>query len=86
MPSRFLSGSAAAAGIALVVTIANVGGFVGPALIGYLKNRSGTHTIAFAVLGGFAIVAALVAFQMRHSLVTYSGVRHAEFPTPNIAG
>ncbi|MDQ6860848.1 MAG: MFS transporter, partial [Verrucomicrobiota bacterium] len=35
MPSRFLSGAAAAAGTAMVVTIANVGGFVGPTLIGY---------------------------------------------------
>ena len=86
MPSRFLSGSAAAVGIALVVTIANVGGFVGPALIGYLKNRSGTHTMAFALLGGFAIVAALVAFQLRHTLVAYSRVRDAEFPTPKMAG
>jgi ACS family tartrate transporter-like MFS transporter len=64
IPSRFLSGSAAAAGTALVVTIANVGGFVGPALIGYLKGRTGSHTIAFSLLGGVAIVAALLAFQM----------------------
>jgi len=78
MPSRFLSGPGAAAGTALVVTIANVGGFVGPALIGYLKNRSGTHTIAFALLGGFAIVAALVAFQLRYRLVTNSHIRGAE--------
>lgn len=78
MPSRFLSGPAAAAGTALVVAIANVGGFVGPALIGYLKNRTGTHTVAFALLGGLAVVAALVAFQLRHSLATYSHVRSAE--------
>jgi ACS family tartrate transporter-like MFS transporter len=34
MPSRFLTGPPAAAGIALVVTIANVGGFLGPTVNG----------------------------------------------------
>jgi ACS family tartrate transporter-like MFS transporter len=61
MPSRFLTGAPAAAGIALVVTIANVGGFVGPAIIGAMKDRFGTHGPAFMLLGGCAIVAALLA-------------------------
>lgn len=61
MPSQFLSGRGAAAGTALVVTIANVGGFAGPALIGYFKERTGTYTTSFLVLGGFALVAALLA-------------------------
>jgi MFS transporter, ACS family, tartrate transporter len=43
MPTRFLTGASAAAGIALVVTIANVGGFIGPTIIGAMKNRFGTH-------------------------------------------
>ena len=63
MPSRFLSGRAAAAGTAMMVTIANVGGFAGPALIGYLKTRTGTHTAAFALLGAFAVVAAALAWE-----------------------
>src|SRR5438034_4215049 len=37
IPTRFLTGPAAAAGIALVVTIANTGAFLGPTLIGALK-------------------------------------------------
>jgi ACS family tartrate transporter-like MFS transporter len=67
IPSRFLTGPAAAAGTALVVTIANVGGFLGPSLIGYLKQRSGTHTLAFVVLGTVGLVAALLSYQLRHS-------------------
>jgi ACS family tartrate transporter-like MFS transporter len=67
IPSRFLSGGPAAAGTALVVTIANVGGFVGPALIGYLKQQSGTHTIAFLLLGAFGILGALLAYALRGS-------------------
>lgn len=65
MPSRFLSGRAAAAGIALVPTISNVGGFLGPFLIGIMKARTGTHASAFLLLGGFGIAAALLALQLR---------------------
>ena len=61
MPTQFLTGPAAAAGIALVTMIANIGGFAGPALIGVLKTRTGTHTDAFLLLGGLAVIAALLA-------------------------
>jgi ACS family tartrate transporter-like MFS transporter len=61
MPTQFFIGPAAAAGIALVTMIANVGSFAGPTLIGILKTRTGTHTAAFLLLGGFAVIAALLA-------------------------
>src|SRR6266516_3982387 len=64
MPARFLTGASAAAGIALVVTIANVGGFVGPTIIGAMKDRFGMYGPAFMVLGGCAIVAALLAIAL----------------------
>jgi len=50
MPSRFLTGAPAAAGVALVVTIANVGGFFGPTIIGAMQDRFGTHGPAFMLL------------------------------------
>jgi ACS family tartrate transporter-like MFS transporter len=65
MPTQFLTGPAAAAGIALVTMIANIGGFAGPALIGVLKTRTGTHTVAFLLLGGLAIIASLLALKIR---------------------
>jgi ACS family tartrate transporter-like MFS transporter len=64
MPTQFLTGPAAAAGIALVTMIANVGGFAGPTLIGALKSRTGTHTEAFLLLGGLAVIAALLALRI----------------------
>jgi ACS family tartrate transporter-like MFS transporter len=64
MPTQFLTGPAAAAGIALVTMIANVGGFAGPALIGILKSRTGTHADAFLLLGGLAVIAALLALRI----------------------
>jgi ACS family tartrate transporter-like MFS transporter len=65
MPTRFLTGAAAAAGVALVPTIANVGGFVGPVLIGAMKDRFGAHGPAFMVLGVCAVVAAVLALRLR---------------------
>jgi hypothetical protein len=38
MPTLFLSGSAAAAGIATINSIGNLGGFVGPSMIGWIKQ------------------------------------------------
>ena len=64
MPTQFLTGPAAAAGIALVTMIANIGGFAGPALIGLLKTRTGTHADAFLLLGGLAVIAALLALRI----------------------
>ena len=65
MPTQFFTGPAAAAGIALVTMIANVGSFAGPTLIGILKAYTGTHTGAFLLLGGLAVVAALLALRIR---------------------
>jgi ACS family tartrate transporter-like MFS transporter len=65
MPTRFLTGAPAAAGLALVVTITNVGGFVGPTLIGAIKDRIGTHSSAFMLLAACAFVAAFLALRLR---------------------
>ena len=67
MPTHFLTGQAAAGGVALIATVASVGGFLGPALIGYLKNRTETHTTAFILLGAAALVARLLCLWSRSS-------------------
>jgi MFS transporter, ACS family, tartrate transporter len=69
IPTRFLTGAAAAPGVALVTTIANVGGFLGPTLIGAMKDRLGTHGPAFMLLGVCAIIAALLALRLRRAAV-----------------
>ena len=43
MPAALLSGAAAAAGIALINSIGNIGGFVGPYLVGAGQGRDGLH-------------------------------------------
>jgi MFS family permease len=55
IPGRFLAGSAAAAGIALINSVANLAGFGAPALMGYLREHSGS------VATGLWLVAAVEA-------------------------
>jgi ACS family tartrate transporter-like MFS transporter len=63
-PTQFFTGPAAAAGIALVTMIASAGGFAGPWLIGLLKGHTGTHRDSFLLLGGFALIAAIIAMRL----------------------
>ena len=51
LPASFLRGGAAASGIALINTFGTgAGGFVGPSLIGYLKQETGGYASSMAVL------------------------------------
>jgi ACS family tartrate transporter-like MFS transporter len=54
LPSRFLAGSALAAGIALINTMGSLGGFVGPNVVGWIKESTGGFT------GGLLFLAALL--------------------------
>ena len=65
MPAALLSGTAAAAGIALINSIGNLGGFVGPYLVGLLEDATGSTdggliALAVILLGG-AVLARRVA-------------------------
>jgi hypothetical protein len=51
----------------LVVTIANVGGFLGPTMIGAIEDRAGTPGPAFMLLGTCAMIGALLALQLRRA-------------------
>jgi ACS family tartrate transporter-like MFS transporter len=65
LPSMFLGGIGAAAGIALINSIGNLGGFFGPNLVGRAKTATGGYSVAFLVIAGLAFVAALIALRLR---------------------
>ena len=48
IPTRFLTGMAAAGGLAFINSIGTLGGFVGPVTIGALKTRA--HPFSFGLL------------------------------------
>jgi ACS family tartrate transporter-like MFS transporter len=64
-PSAFLADDAAAAGIALIASLANVGGIIGPALIGWMKDLSGGYRGSSLALGLMAFAAALLTLYVR---------------------
>ena len=61
LPGEFLSGFAAASGIALVSSVANLGGFVGPYAIGLIGQRTGNLYSGVAFVGVSLFVSATLA-------------------------
>ena len=58
LPSEFLTGYSAAAGIALINSVGNLGGLVGPYVIGATAMRTGNLYLGLALAGVFLFVSA----------------------------
>ncbi len=67
MGTAFLSGTAAAGGIALINSVGNLGGFVGPYLVGVIQDRTGSSRAALLLLGGFLLAMGLLALTIRQA-------------------
>jgi MFS transporter, ACS family, tartrate transporter len=57
LPTIFLSETAAAAGIGVINCFGNLGGFLGPYMVGALSNTSGSYRSGMLFLGGCAVMA-----------------------------
>ena len=60
LPSTFLTGTAAAAGMALINSVGNVGGFMGRFLVGWIKDSTGSFNNGLYALACFMVLAAVV--------------------------
>jgi MFS family permease len=67
LPTAFLSGAGAAAGIAAVNSIGNLGGYFGPQAFGYLKTSTGGDTASLIFLACSAIVGAVLVLALGHN-------------------
>jgi MFS family permease len=65
LPTAFLSGPAAAAGIALIAAIGNLGGFAGPAFTGIAQDQTGSYRMPLVVLAGLLVAGGLLALLWR---------------------
>jgi MFS transporter, ACS family, tartrate transporter len=65
LPTVFLSGPAAAASIALINSIGNLGGFLGPYVIGYLSDLTGGFTAGLLYLVGAGFLGGLLVLSLR---------------------
>jgi ACS family tartrate transporter-like MFS transporter len=65
-PTAFLSGPAAAGGIALINSIGNLAGFAGPFAMGWLKDHTGTYTAGLLTLSGAGLMAMIIVLLLPH--------------------
>jgi MFS transporter, ACS family, tartrate transporter len=65
IPPRFLSGMAAAGGLAFINSIGTTGGFVGPYVFGFLTDRTGSFSAGLYAMTGFLVLSAVLAASLR---------------------
>ena len=65
LPSLFLAEVSAAAGIAVINSIGNAGGFIGPTLVGYLTQVTGSTNAGLVVIGACLALGGVCAAAVR---------------------
>ena len=65
IPPRFLTGMAAAGGLAFINSIGVMGGFVGPSIMGFLIDYTGSYTAGLFALTGFLLMSATLAWVLK---------------------
>jgi ACS family tartrate transporter-like MFS transporter len=65
VPTRFLTGIGAAGGLAFINTIGVFGGFVGPSMMGWLKDLTGSFTAGLMVMAAIMLAATLLAASLK---------------------
>jgi nitrate/nitrite transporter NarK len=78
VPSRFLVGAAAAAGIALINTMGNLAGFAAGYATGWLKDLTGDYYVPMFVVGGSMLFSGIlmVAISSRTHVKDFGPVTH----------
>ena len=65
LPASLLGGATAAASIGAINSIGNLGGFVGPYLLGALSNATGSYSSGIWYLTGASVLAAVLILLVR---------------------
>ncbi len=74
-PTTFLSGAAAAGAVGLINSVGNLGGFVGPFVTGWMKDRSGSFAGAMLYLAVSLILAGVLVLTLNRDSLATRGVR-----------
>ncbi len=75
LPSAFLTGSAAAAAVGMINSVGNLGGFIGPYVVGYLKTSTGNFKAAMWFLAGCSLIAGLLAMWLKPPIKSHRKVQ-----------
>lgn len=73
LPGEFLTGFSAAAGIAFVTSVANLGGFVGPYMVGLIRQKTGGLCPGLICAGVSFLVSATLAFVLPKRALSAAG-------------
>jgi len=65
VPTRFLTGVAAAGGLAFINSIGAVGGFVGPSMMGWLKEFSGSYAFGLTAVAAIMVASMLASLSLK---------------------
>jgi len=65
IPMRFLTGIALAGGLAFINSIGTAGGFVGPQIMGWLVDETGSFSAGLGALAGFLFASAAAAWSLK---------------------
>lgn len=69
LPTLLLGGKAAAAGIAVISSVANLSGFVSPYLVGWLRDTTGSGAVGMYLTAGSLALAAVIVMAIPGRLV-----------------
>lgn len=69
LPTSFLGGAAAAAGIALINSVGNLAGFAGPYFIGFMKDTTHSINTGLYTMAGALVLGALLVFLLPAKVV-----------------
>ena len=69
LPTAFLAGAGAAAGIAVINSVGNLSGFAAPYLIGYVKDATGSAAIGLYIISGGLVLGAILVLMTPAKLV-----------------
>ena len=64
IPTRFLTGLAAAGGLAFINSVATLGGFVGPYAMGWLRDATGSFSAGLMAMAGLLVLATIMSWSL----------------------
>lgn len=81
IPTTFLTGPAAAGAVGLINSCGNMGGWVGPYLMGFVKTETGTFDLGYFIMAFFLVVAGVTILSIKYGWNGKKNRQHTEAAT-----
>ena len=69
LPTAFLGSAAAAGGLALINSLGQIAGFISPFMVGWIKDATGSTTVALYILSGVLLLGAMLVLRVPAKIV-----------------